>query len=264
MSEFFTKWHAVALAGSLAMHLGIFSALSSVKVTERSGWGSAVVDFEVQPSPSPAPVPDSVEPPEPEAEEADLPSAPVLPVEQPAAQDSPEPELELADSEEPVELTGVTLTNDGAGDGWVSRVGNGSALRGPIRAPSRRVRSAASRKPSLRPASLQRSFASARPDLVPLTDLSRRPSPPPLDGKLASNYPPEARRRGLEGLAVVTARIEADGHIRVASIASESDPGFGEACRRTIVGSVWSPPQDASGRAVATQIRYTCQFRVDR
>ena len=262
MSESITKWHAVALAGSLATHFGIFAVLSGIKVTERSGWGKSVVDFEVQPPPAPEPALDV--PSEPEAEDVDLPSAPMLPIEQPVAKDPPEPELELADSEEPVELTGVTLTNDGSGEGWVSRVGNGSALTGPIRAPSGRTQSATPSKSSLRPASLRRPTASARPDLVPLTDLSRRPSPPPLDGKLASNYPLEARRRGQEGLAVVTARIEADGHIRVASIASESDPGFGEACRRTIVGSIWSPPRDTSGRAVATQIRYTCQFRVDR
>ncbi len=29
------------------------------------------------------------------------------------------------------------------------------------------------------------------------------------------------------------------------------------------MGSVWSPPRDQSGRAVATEVRYTCRFVVE-
>jgi hypothetical protein len=52
--------------------------------------------------------------------------------------------------------------------------------------------------------------------------------------------------------------------VRQASVLDESSPGFGEACRRTVTGSRWSPPRDRQGRKVATEIRYTCRFVVER
>jgi TonB family protein len=99
--------------------------------------------------------------------------------------------------------------------------------------------------------------------LLPAADLSRRPVPPRLDSVLKRHYPADARQRGLSGEAVVRARIDADGSVRMASISSESYAGFGEACRKTVVGSTWLPPQDRVGRPVATEVSYTCRFRVE-
>jgi TonB family protein len=83
-----------------------------------------------------------------------------------------------------------------------------------------------------------------------------------LDAALRNNYPSEARRRGIAGSASVRARIDADGIVREVTPLNETFPGFGEACRRTVRGSKWSPPRDGSGRQVATRIRYTCRFVV--
>ncbi len=270
MGDALTKWHAVGLVGSVAVHLGAFGWLATVPNTSRPPSGPSVVEFEVPPAPAPAPVPEPAPEPEPEPE----PAAPAIPAAvaaapDPAPEPAPEPEPEPAEpaaaEEAPVELAGLTLTNDGPGAGWSSTTGNGRKMVGPIRRPPKLK--PASRERSERPVAAvgpRRPAKAATPALVPVTDLSQRPTPPPLGGKLTSHYPPDAKRRGEEGIAVVLARIEADGRIRIASVASESGLGFGEACRQTVIGSVWSPPLDAQGRAVATQIQYTCQFRVDR
>jgi TonB family protein len=81
---------------------------------------------------------------------------------------------------------------------------------------------------------------------------------------LRANYPEEARQRGLAGSARVRARIDADGVIRSARLLTESSPGFGAACRKTVLGSQWSAPRDKNGGAVATEIVYTCHFQVDQ
>jgi hypothetical protein len=99
--------------------------------------------------------------------------------------------------------------------------------------------------------------------VVPLGNLSRRPAPPALDSLLRSYYPSDARRLALGGVAVVRARIAASGRVQSAWIASESRSGFGAACRKTLLGSRWTPPLDQSGRAVMTDVSYTCRFRVD-
>jgi TonB family protein len=95
-------------------------------------------------------------------------------------------------------------------------------------------------------------------------DLSRRPEPPALGDLLRKNYPVEARRLGLEGLARVRARIDPDGVARASAVLSATDRSFGEACRRTVEGSIWSPPVDLQGRTVSSHIQYTCRFEVQR
>jgi protein TonB len=255
------RWYAVGFAVSLTVHAGAYALLRSAPVSERSEIGPTLVEFSVPPPAAPPPEApekvdtepvehaDSVEP-EPALVRADLP--------EPEAETAPE----ASPPDEPVALTGVTLTNAGSGEGWNAPVGNGESRRGPLRQPTTRRAAPKPREP-LRRASRRRPKSQA-PPVVPVADLSRPPEPPPLSGKLVSNYPSAARRRGEEGTAVVSARIDPDGTIRVASVAHESGAGFGAACRRTVLGSVWSPPIDAAGRPVATRIAYTCRFRVDR
>lgn len=253
--------HVVGLAGSLMLHGGLVALLGLVPVAKRVGVGPTTVEFEVPPAPPAAPPP-PVEKVVEKEEEQVAPTAPA-PLQESEPEPEPEPEATPLD-DAPVDLTGVTLTSDGPGPGWSTVTGNGSAMRGPIQRPrAAKSLTPAEGRGSTRTASVQRRVAPA-PNLVPLASLAKRPVPPALDGVLAANYPADARRRGEAGQAVVSARIEADGVVRSASVASESGPGFGEACRRTVLGSTWSPPRDEGGRAVATQISYTCRFRVDR
>jgi TonB family protein len=94
-------------------------------------------------------------------------------------------------------------------------------------------------------------------------DLSERPRPPSLDGALRALYPEEARRRAMSGTASLRVRIGADGRVQQASLMAESFAGFGDACRKAVLGSRWTAPRDRDGRAVQTEVRYTCVFVVD-
>lgn len=161
---------------------------------------------------------------------------------------------------DPVDLSGVTLTA-AEGGSWASMTGNGEAMTLPIRptvvAPDKTKQTSERAKHSV--------SALPQPGIEPvgLRDLADKPIPPPLNTKLLANYPAAAKRQGLSGTAKVVARIDADGWVRQASTLFESGDGFGVACRETLMGSRWSVPRDKGGRAVPTQIHYTCQFRVD-
>jgi protein TonB len=238
------------LAVSAAAHAGVFVGIAK---GPRTGNIPSIVELTVAPAPKPAPPP----PPPPRAPSVEptrvAPSAPrAVPTRRVAARvaappQSPSPAQPLP----PVDFTGTTLTND-SGDAWAAQTGNGAPLDGPIAAP----RAA----PAERPAA--RSAEPAGPAIVALADLSRAPRAPDLDASLAHHYPAAARQRGIAGKAVVRARIAADGKARVLSVVSETFEGFGAACRRTLDGSRWDPPQDRSGQPVTTELTYTCRFEV--
>jgi TonB family protein len=156
----------------------------------------------------------------------------------------------------------VTLSNDGDDDTFSAPVGNGEAWRGPLAGGAAMAGMDRSGAGGMDPGGDGGKRGST--PFAPLQDLSIRPFPPDLDGSLRSNYPPEARARGIGGSARVRARVEPDGRIKSATLVEETFAGFGEACRRTLTGSRWSPPQDRSGRPVATEIVYTCHFEVSR
>jgi len=151
-----------------------------------------------------------------------------------------------------MEFSGVTLSNDGAS--WSSPTGNGEAMTGPIGAPA----------PAVRQGPVRTASGTATERVVAVGDLSRPPGAPNLDAALVANYPIEARRAGTTGTAVVRARILADGRVATTHVLSESAAGFGTACQRTLAGSRWAPPLDASSRPVITDITYTCTFAITR
>ena len=95
-----------------------------------------------------------------------------------------------------------------------------------------------------------------------LADLSRRPTPPVLDGRLRANYPADLERRGVEGEAMVRLTLSKSGRVEHAQTISQTDPGFAEACRKTLLDTVWSPPLDRDGEPVRTTLSYRCRFRV--
>jgi len=166
---------------------------------------------------------------------------------------APRPTVATADpTPEPADLSGVTLTNEGAG--WASPVGNGAPLTGPIG-----LATATSAKHSR-----GTETPTAGDRVVALGDLSRPPRAPNLDAQLAANYPREARLAGSPGSAVIRARILLDGRVGATRVVSESAPGFGVACQRTLAGSHWQPPLDAANQAVSTDLAYTCTFAVAR
>lgn len=198
------------------------------------------------PAPPEAPKPLAPEPPPPPPKPLDRPIA------KKEAAPPPEP---VSAAPPPVDLRGVTLTNDSGNASFSSIVGNGTGFEGPLGP-------VGPKRPAPVTPLVPTAGAPAAPSLVALADLSERPVPPALGDALRQHYPPEARRRGLGGSATVEARVDPDGRIRSARLVNESFAGFGDACRKTLLGSRWSPPKDRGGRAVSTAIRYTCRFLV--
>lgn len=162
-------------------------------------------------------------------------------------------------AETPTDFSGVTLTNDGPGPGWASATGNGAAMHGPIGTPGRKV---TGRSLDGAAGGTQAGPAREGPPVLGLADLSRPPRAPVLNDVLERNYPNEARKRGIQGNAMLRVRIMPDGHVRDLIVLAESEPGFGDACRRTLRGSVWSPPLDRGARPASTYVSYTCKFEV--
>jgi periplasmic protein TonB len=245
-------WMLWAVFTSFALHGVAYAGLSDTRSTPRKPPPNSVMAFEVMAPTAPEPLP---------AVEEEEPAPPERVVVARAAEPQlREPERSREPPSEPaaetVDMSGLTLTND-QGVGFAMPAGNGLARDGALRVPASLGRE--------RPVVVARQpKPEVGPGLVPISDLSSRPAPPALDGALERNYPDEARRRGLGGNAMVRLRIEPDGIVRNVTPLNESFPGFGEACRRTLRGSRWSAPRDREGRAVATEVRYTCHFVVTR
>jgi periplasmic protein TonB len=211
--------------------------------------------------PTLVPQPDLV--PEPDSEHDD--AAPPLPTRsvsaaapQRAVQPKSAPPASLPESTaEPLDLTGTTLTAEKGA--WAAQPGNGRASRGPIRLGRHRSGQRAPRtETKAKPTRSGRASST-----VSAASLASLPRAPNLNAALARHYPPAAHARGIGGDAVVRVGMGPDGHVTSVVVISESFPGFGAACRATVLGSVWSAPLDASGQAVATVVRYRCRFRVE-
>jgi Gram-negative bacterial TonB protein C-terminal len=162
-------------------------------------------------------------------------------------------------AETPADFTGVTLTNDGPGAGWASATGNGAAMNGPIGTPGARITGRSHGGVSGAAGAGPRSDG---PPILELADLSKPPRAPVLSDMLERNYPDGARQRGVSGKAVMRLRVMPDGHLRDLIVVAESESGFGEACKRTLRDSLWSPPLDREARPVSTFVSYTCTFEV--
>jgi protein TonB len=166
--------------------------------------------------------------------------------------------MPAAPAREVVDLRGVTLTNDSGASAWRSAVGDGSALQGPL-GPVGGATAPGAPVASETPVTAR----AAETPVVAVADLSSRPVAPELGADLRAHYPADARQRGIGGSGSVELRIEPDGRVRSVSVQGETFPGFGEACKRTLLGSRWSAPRDKQGHPVATRVRYTCRFVVD-
>ena len=214
-----------------------------------------LVTMEVSaPKPPPPPVP---EPEAPRAAKVSHRIAAARPAKAPVAAPrsaAPEPQAET-----PADFTGVTLTNDGPGSGWASATGNGSAMNGPIGTPGRKV---TGRSHDGAPGGAGDGPKAEGPPVLKLADLSKPPRAPVLNDVLERNYPENARKRGVEGKAVLRVRVMPDGHVKDLIVLAESGGGFGDACRRTLRESIWSPPLDRDARPVSTFVSYTCTFEV--
>jgi periplasmic protein TonB len=243
---------------SLGTHMAMLGLLGFMP-SPQAYFGARAVEMEViEPEPPPPPPPEvKEEPPKPPEPEPARPK----PVPKPAAakpEPEPPPEQVKPAPEAPVDLTGVTLTGED-GASWSSIVGSGEALKGP--AP--RVAAVTGKD---RGGSNQGAVGGQgdKPLLVSEASLSRKPVPPDgMDALLERNFPPRARAQGVSGSALLRVRIQADGSVSdMQTLRETGDHGFGAACMKTLRVRRWQPPLDRTGRPVATEIRYSCEFEV--
>lgn len=254
-------WLFWAFSSSFVLHGVAYASLSFAPRHARIEALQSEVTFEVNEPAPPPPLPrDEPEPeaPEPPVAKPEPKLARIEPTRSPQTARAPQPAAPASDPKPaaPLDLSGVTLTND-EGPSFGMALGNGRAFEGPIG----NGRAVTAREGAMPPTTAP--VVPAGPALVAAADLSERPTPPGLEAALRKNYPRDARQRGIGGSARVRARVEPSGNVRQIRVESESFAGFGEACRRTLEGSRWSSPRDREGRAVATEIRYTCRFVVE-
>jgi len=239
------RWFSLCFSSSLVLHGVAFASLGDGRRWAASVNPPSEMSFVVTP-----PEPEPPKPPEPEPDEPPEPPEQAPKPTNQAPRELPPP---VAPPPAPLDLRGLTLTN---GEGaFAMPTGNALPLDRPI---------GTSRAPAPDPSPVRQPPApAAAPALVAFEALGTRPKPPALEASLRQNFPADARRRAIGGSATVLARIERDGVARGVSVVNETFAGFGDACRRTLAGSRWTPPLDATGRAVSTQVRYTCHFKVD-
>lgn len=256
---------AVAWSLSVGLHMWLFTRAPGQLIPEAQARQKPAEFVMLPAEPEPAAEPDLAPEPEPQEPEPEVqPTPPTLQtVPTPVAATDPPPLPDVVEDEpqesSPAELTGSTLTAD-LDAAWSAPSGSGRARRGIFRpGVSRPVATPGSSfKKQLAPASKPAAL-----HVVPLSRLSQKPVPPALGAALQKNYPAEARRQGQSGEAKVRARIEANGQVEVATIETETSPGFGRACQKTLEESQWTAPLDQNGRAAATWINYRCKFRID-
>lgn len=211
--------------------------------------------LELAPLAPPAPPPPRPAPPPRAPSEPRARASPPIPrkirAEPPPREPSPDPPATPPEPEP--ELTGRTIT--AAGDArWAAPVGNG-AERGP-------TLGVAAAPPRLASTLVTRNAAPPSVVVAPFAALSRKPAPPSLTAMLERNYPAAARRQGQSGEAKVRALIDAHGRATSVTVISESSPGFGAGCQRTLLQSQWTPPLGPHGEPTGTFVSYRCRFQV--
>jgi protein TonB len=225
-----------------------------------------------EPEPPPEP-----EPPEPEPEleepEPPPPEPPPEPIRRERRREDvtpdPTPAVETPEEPPPMEeriedFTGTTLTSETATPGPAIIAGNGEAITGRVGAATGTTTGRARRGTADGAPGGSGDADAAGEAIVPIANLSRRPSAPSgLREALVRHYPPELRARGIEGEARVSFVLQPGGRLSRFRVVSESEDGFGRACREMLEESRgWDDPLDRDGNPVATRVSFTCQFSI--
>ena len=250
-----------ALGASLLVHVAVSRSVAGLPahraLEERPSFEVETFEPEpepepepkIQPEPEPEPKPEPKLEPKPEPKPEPPPQQPVQePIEPPP---NTAPVAAEAPSNTPPAEPGF-LTAGTSDDGLGLPSGQlGSSVRSPVKAPIKAAPVRAAQPP--RP---------APPRQVNFKDLTEKPRPPRLDDALRRHYPPGARLAGRAGTARVVLAIAPAGNVTEARLVTATEPEFGAACVRTLLGTTWSPPLDLEGRKVATLMPYECRFRV--
>jgi protein TonB len=229
------------IAVSLALHGGAFAAASRVRPAPARERIELELVSRERPAPPPAPEPERKAPRPPPRVAAVTAPAP-LPA--PAAA---EPPPALASAPEaappgprPLPKVGISLGSPVASGGFAVGVGNTLHGRAPeVAADPASVRPYAGGVPAAR--------LSAQPKVLELPRIE---------------YPPDARREGVEGQVVLVLRLDAAGKVTAVRVVDAPSPSLAEAAREGARRFRFSPGV-ADGEPVETEIRFTYTFLLE-
>ncbi len=87
---------------------------------------------------------------------------------------------------------------------------------------------------------------------------------PKLVHKVAPQYPPEAKKDGVEGTVVLEATLATDGSVRETRVKQDADPRLVTAARAAVGQWRYEPVRDAGGKAVEATISVTVRFALEK
>ena len=209
------------------------------------------IDVLAPPKPKPSPPePAKVEPPKPpppiklvrapRRPPQELPRAQKPP---PPPSQAPPPTVEAKNDAPPVVLPGITLESTSSAGGFAVNTGN--TLYGD---PGRKGHDASAAKPY----KAQRYVAQAQVSELP--SISFKPD-------INQFYPPEAKRKEIEGDVILRIIIDDDGTVAKAEVLTDPGEGLGAAAAKAIREFKFNPGK-LNGTAVATTITFTVHFQM--
>jgi periplasmic protein TonB len=245
--------HATLWGGLVALvaHATIALTLSSVLRRPRPARLPAAVDVDLverQPVPlEPPPVEPKIEPAKPAAPVA---SRPPLP-KPPALLPRPNREVPPAPpgAEPPPPVFGVTPESVVEGESGIAvPVGNTLTTndRTPAKAPPA----------PLPPAVAPDAFAPVADNLVC--------QPAAMASEVKADYPPEARRLGIEGRVQLRVGVDRQGNVRWTRVIKSAGYGLDEAAKQALARSKFRPAHSCDGRVVDQVIPWTYTFQTER
>ena len=78
------------------------------------------------------------------------------------------------------------------------------------------------------------------------------------------NYPPEAKRLGIEGAVKVKLSIDENGRVVHAKVLERVGHGFDDAATRAVLKGQFKPAETSDGRAVPCSIIWTYRFEANQ
>lgn len=244
-----TLWGALA---ALVVHVGLAFALSSVLHRPRPIPPVAVeIDMVDRPPP-----PIEPPPPEPKLEpRLEPPPAPRVTIKRPAAKMPalPPPNREtpppVPSAEPATPVFGVTPESVVEGESGVA-VPVGNTLMTKDRTPAKAPPA------PLPPAVDPNAFAPEADNLVCQAAA--------MVTEIKADYPPEARRLGIEGQVQLRVGVDRQGNVRFARIVKSAGYGLDEAAKQALSRSKFKPAHACDGRVVDQVVPWTYTFQTER
>jgi len=243
--------HATLWGGLVALvaHATIAFAVSSVLGLPRQGRSPITLEIEiVERHPVPIePPPPKIEPPTPVPRVANRwPSAkPPAPLPPPNREVPPAP----PSAEPPPPVFGVTPESVIEGESGVA-VPVGNTLMTKDRTPAKEPPA------PLPPAVDPDAFAPVADNLVC--------QPAAMASEVKADYPPEARRLGIEGRVQLRVGVDRQGNVRWTRVIKSAGYGLDEAAKQALARSKFKPAHACDGRLVDQVVPWTYTFQTER